>query len=196
MAWYEIAMASVALDPAYRRVSVDEFLRIDFGDAKAELIEGVIFMMAGAATQHNLVSGNVFATLRNKLRGTGCRPYGSDQAVRTGDGTIRYPDVSVFCGERAFPDDSRQLLLGEPTVVVEVLSPSTAQNDGHEKLPEYCALEAMKCVILIAPDGERIRKVERSADGGWTDRWLRADELLSIDVLDIELDRADIFARD
>ncbi len=189
-------MASLALDSAYRRVSVDEFLRMDFGDAKAELIDGVIFMMAGAASQHNLISGNVFATLRTTLRGSGCRPYGSDQAVRTGGGTIRYPDVSVFCGKSSFPDDSRQLLLGEPTVVVEVLSPSTALNDSHEKLPEYCALEAMKCVVLIAPDDERIRKVERGEDGSWTDRWLRADEPLSIATLNIDLDRADIFARD
>jgi Uma2 family endonuclease len=160
------------------------------------LIDGVIFMMAGAASQHNLVSGNVFAMLRTKLRGSGCRPYGSDQAVRTGAGTIRYPDVSVFCGKGALPEDARQLLLGNPTVVVEVLSPSTTQNDSHEKLPEYCALDTMKCVVLIAPDDERIRKVERGEDGGWTDRWLRADESLSVAALNIVIDRADIFARD
>ncbi len=189
-------MASVALDPAYRRVSADEFLRMDFGDAKAELIDGVIFMMAGAASLHNLIAGNVFIALGMRLRGTGCRPYGSDQAVRTGDSTIRYPDVSVFCGKSATPDHAKQMLLGEPTVVVEVLSSSTAQNDSLAKLPEYCALDAVKCVVLIASDDARIRKVERSADGGWADRWLRPDEELTIAALDITLDRADIFARD
>ena len=189
-------MASLALDPAYRRVTVKEFLRMDFGDAKAELIDGVIFMMAGAASLHNLVASNVLIALGTRLRGSGCRPYGSDQAVPTNDRTIRYPDVSVFCGKGALPDDAKQMLLGEPMVVVEVLSPSTAQNDQHEKLPEYCALASLKCVVLIAPDDERIRKVERGEDGGWTDRWLRADEALTIASLGVTLDRADIFARD
>ncbi len=189
-------MASVALDSAYRRVSIEEFLRMDFAEAKAELIDGVIFMMAGAASEHNLVAGNVFAALRTRLRGSGCRPYGSDQAVKTGTDTIRYPDTSVFCGTSAFPEEAGQALLGDPTLVIEVLSPSTTQNDSHEKLPEYCALSAMKCVVLIAPEGERIRKVERSADCGWTDRWLRQDESLSIVALQIEIERGEIFARD
>ena len=65
-------MASVALDPAYRRISVEEFLAMDFGDAKAELEDGLIYMMAGGSARHALIAGNIFVSLRNRPRGSGC----------------------------------------------------------------------------------------------------------------------------
>ena len=76
------------------------FLEIDFGEKKAELDNGVIRMMAGGTVRHAQVQGNIFGWLRQQLRGTGCRPYGSDMATATHDFSIRYPDVSVFCGPR------------------------------------------------------------------------------------------------
>ena len=188
-------MASLALDPAYRRVTVDEFLRMDFGDAKAELIDGVIFMMAGAASRHNLVAANVLIALGMKLRGSGCRPYGSDQAVRIDERNIRYPDVSVYCGDASVPDDFKQLLLGDPRLIVEVLSQTTSHNDEHEKLAEYRSLDGVQCVLLISPETERVRRVQRNADG-WSDGWRERGQDVRIDALDLTLTTADIFATD
>jgi Uma2 family endonuclease len=188
-------MASLALDSAYRRVSVNEFLRMDFGDAKAELIKGVIFMMAGADARHNLVSTNVAAALRLTLRGTGCRPYGSDQAVQTSSDTVRYPDVSVFCGAEAFPTDSKQMLLGIPRTIVEVLSPSTAINDQREKLVEYRALDGLDCILFVDPETERVRRVAREGSG-WTDLLLDCGSDVELATLGITLTAEDIFARD
>lgn len=88
-------MASIALDPAYRRVAVEDFLAMDFGGARAELDDGVILMMAGGSEVQSRVAGNIFAYLRVALRGTGCRPYNSDFATQTGERTVRLPDVSV-----------------------------------------------------------------------------------------------------
>ena len=69
---------ALACDSPYRRVSVAEFLEMDFGGAKAELVDGVIHMMAGGSEPHARIAANIIAALLPKLRGSGCRPYGSN----------------------------------------------------------------------------------------------------------------------
>ena len=90
----------MATRPDYPLLTAKAFLEIDFGEKKAELDNGVIRMMAGGTVRHAQVQGNIFGCLRQQLRGAGCRPYGSDMATATHDFSIRYPDVSVFCGPR------------------------------------------------------------------------------------------------
>lgn len=84
-------------DPAYRPITANEFLEMDFGtDEKFELVDGVICMITGGTQAHAWVQGNIFAWLRARLRGTGCRPYGSDMALQINDTNVRYPDVAVY----------------------------------------------------------------------------------------------------
>ena len=93
----------MATDPHYRLLTAEEFLRIDFGpEMKAELDNGVIRMMTGGTRAHARVQANLMTALGVALRGSGCRPYGSDMAVRTRDRSVRYPDITVDCGS---PDD-------------------------------------------------------------------------------------------
>lgn len=189
-------MASLALDPAYRRVTVREFLDMDFRGARAELEDGLIFMMAGGSEEHSRIAGNILAFLRQKLRGTGCRPYGSDFAAQTGDDTVRLPDVSVYCGNPSAAENARKKLLGDPVVVVEVLSPSTARLDQKTKLEEYRSLDGVRDILLVDPGTERVRHVRRNDLAEWVDGWLPAGadaELLSIGV---SLPHAEIFAAD
>ena len=69
-------MASLVLDPAYRRVTVREFLEMELGDAKAELVDGMILMMAGGSARHAAIAANLIGSLMARLRGSGCRPTG------------------------------------------------------------------------------------------------------------------------
>ncbi|MEH3047530.1 Uma2 family endonuclease [Sphingomonas adhaesiva] len=157
----------VPLEPADRRLTVEQFLDMDLDDTRAELEDGLICTMAGATEQHSRVAGNLLAALRVALRGKGYRPYGCNLAVRTGKRTIRFPDVSLYRNDPADRTKDKDRLLGDPTVVFEVLSPSTAAKDQKVKLEEYKALPGTSEVILIDPDGERIRRVHRTADGVW-----------------------------
>lgn len=187
-------MATIALDPAYRRVTVREFLAMDLGDAKAELVDGVILMMAGGTARHASIAGNVIAALRSKLRGSGCRPYGSDLAVRTGEGSIRFPDVSVYCREDVVAIDDNAQLIGDPRVIFEVLSPSTASNDQITKLAEYRALSGLRAVVFIDPETERVRVVDtaQARDPGWLPEGATVD----LPMLQTTLSHDEIFARD
>lgn len=87
-------------DPAYRPITADEFLEMDFGtDKKLELDNGVIYMMTGGTEPHAWVQGNIYVWLRHKLRGTACRPYGSEMGLRISDIDLRYPDISIYCDQ-------------------------------------------------------------------------------------------------
>ena len=189
-------MTQVALDPAYRRITVDEFLRMDFGDAKAELVDGVIHMMAGGRRRHNQVQMNVSIALGTRLRGSLCQPFGPDQAVLTGGSDIRYPDVSVYCGNLDNPNDDDALLLGDPKVIFEIMSESTKDYDQRYKLPEYRDLPGVSAIVLIFPDSEHIRLVTRTGIEAWFEVWLRSGEDLVINCLNITLPHSEIFARD
>lgn len=188
-------MASVALDPAYRRISVEEFLDMDFGGAPAELEDGLIYMMAGGTEAHSRVTANILVQLSIRLRGSGCRPYGPDFAIRTAERTVRLPDVSVYCNDPAAPGNERKKLLGDPPVVFEILSPSTFSYDQIVKLEEYRCLPGVQEIVLVDPIKERVRLIRREGVG-WEDDWLSAETDLSLASLSITIPHAEIFARD
>ena len=185
-------MASHPLNPAYRMMEVEEFLDLDMGDAKAELVDGTIWMMAGGSPTHAAVATNVIITLGSRLRGSGCRPYGSDMPLRTGAASIRFPDVTVYCNNPAGLENDGKRLLDHARVVFEVLSPSTASNDQIAKLAEYRALESVEAVVFVDPDNQRVRLIDRDGNGAW----LATGADLRIDPLNVTLTHDEIFARD
>jgi Uma2 family endonuclease len=69
-------------------------------ETKHELIDGEPLAMAGGSEGHNIIQGNLFASALAKLRGSPCRPFPSDMAVKTGFQKGRYPDVTIDCGPR------------------------------------------------------------------------------------------------
>ena len=185
-------MATLPLDPAYRRVTVSEFLALDLGEAKAELVDGVILMMAGGSVRHAAIAANLILALGNRLKGSGCRPYGSDLAMRTGKASIRFPDVSVYCRDDAPAEPGDPKLIGDPRVIFEVISLSTGSNDQITKLAEYRARPGVKAVVFVDPDNERVRVVDTAQPGD--SAWLPAGSDVHLPALGITLPHAEIFA--
>ncbi|MBB5710608.1 Uma2 family endonuclease [Sphingomonas xinjiangensis] len=109
------------------------------------------------------MQGNIFFALRQRLRGTGCAPFNSDIAVRTHDGSIRYPDVAVY-GGRGEADDE-QKAFDDPRVVFEILSAGTARTDLRVKLPEYQLLASVDTIVFVDIASERLRVVQRTGPG-------------------------------
>ena len=180
-------MASLAMNPAYIAMEVEDFLDLDLGDHKAELVDGVIYMMAGGSEPHAAIAANLIIALGNKLRGSGCRPYGSDMPLRTRERSIRFPDVTVYCGK-----EGTERLLDNPKIVFEVLSPSTAANDQFVKLNEYLALTPVEHVVFVDPDKARVRRIDRDGSG----EWQQSGTALDLPGLGITLTDAEIFAED
>jgi Uma2 family endonuclease len=184
------------LDPAYRKITADEFLAMDFGtDRKFELADGVIVSMTGGTEPHSWVKGNIHSWLRTRLRGSGCRPYDSDMAVWISETQLRYPDVSIYCDQPARDALRATKALADPTVVIEVLSPSTAALDQGEKLAEYKGIASIRTIAYVDPDAELCRTVERLEDG-WLDHIFSGTRGIEIPSLDLVIPHSEIFARD
>lgn len=185
----------MATQPNYPLLTAEEFLEIDFGDRKAELDNGVIRMMAGGSARHAQVQVNILVALAPRLRGTGCAPYISDMATRTRDHSIRYPDVTVYCGRNGPANDDLKSF-DDPRVIFEVLSAGTARTDLRVKLDEYKDLPSVDTIVFVDIATERLRVVQRTGPNGWSELIHQEPASLPLPLLKIELAHDEIFARD
>lgn len=184
----------MATEPEYPLLTAREFLEIDFGELKAELDNGVIRMMAGGTARHARVQLNIQLALASRLRGTGCTPYGSDMATRTHDISIRYPDVTVFCGHDKNGDDDAKAF-DDPRVIFEVLSAGTARTDLRVKLSEYRALASVETIVFVDIATEKLRVVQRTGPHSWSEVE-NSQEAIPLPSFGFELPYDEIFARD
>lgn len=84
----------------------------------------------------------------------------------TATGDYLYPDISVVCGESDIVHNKQDMLLN-PTLVIEVLSPSTEKLDRGRKFLSYRALNSLQEYLLIAQDEVLVERFVRQADGQW-----------------------------
>ena len=126
-------MGHAARQPA---MTAAEFLAWEAGQVERhEFVSGEVFAMAGAGAGHAMVAGNLYMALRQHLRGTPCRTFMSDMKLHAEtSGSYFYPDVFVTCSAS---DRTSQLVMREPTLVIEVLSPGTAAYDRGAKFAHY-----------------------------------------------------------
>ncbi len=188
-------MATAAPEPYL--ITVEQFLAIvwDDSDAKAELDNGVIRMMAGGSGAHGRIQSRLIGTLFAKLRGTGCTPYGSDTGLRTHDLSLRYPDISVYCG-RDGPDNDHLQAFDDPKLVVEILSPSTKRRDIERKLPEYRAVPGLRHILYIDPETETVRLFTRTGLRAWNEAEFSDGEQVELTEFGFALVWSDIFGRE
>lgn len=185
----------MAAQPDTVLLTAEQFLEIQFpSDVKAELDNGVIRMMAGGSRAHARVQRNILVALGNALLGSGCQPFGSDFAVETASGSVRYPDVSVDCGEESDANDADRVLT-DPRVIVEVLSPTTRRSDEGVKLNEYRALPSVDTIALVDPDAGRLRVLQRTGPDAWSDVTFREQGDLVLPSLGVTVSHAAIFTR-
>ena len=186
-------MASLLALSWPRLLTVEEFLQIDFGpELKAELDDGYIRMMAGGSRAHARVQMNLYRFLGGALRGTGCRPFGSDMGVQTRELALRYPDLTIDCGKAG--DAPSDQVLGNPRVLIEVLSPTTRDYDLRVKKAEYREIDSVRTIAFIDPEAGTL-SISQRIEGGWTDSLFAAADL-SLPDLGIVVPHAEIFAAD
>ena len=141
-------------------------------ETKSEYLRGEMFAMSGASREHNLIVGNVSRELGQQLRQRPCEVYQADMRVKVSStGLYTYPDVTVVCGEPQFEDGEVDTLLN-PTVLVEVLSPSTADYDRGGKFAHYRRLASLQEYVLISQDRPLVEHYVRQD----SDQWLLTEQ--------------------
>jgi Uma2 family endonuclease len=162
---------------------------------KHEFLDGVVYARAGASPEHAAVTANVVGLLRSGLQGKRCRVFSSDLRIRvekTGLGT--YPDASVICDRVALdPGDPKGHTALNPTLLAEVLSPSTEDYDRGEKLSHYKRIESLREVMLVAHDEQRVDLWRRSGRG-WTQLTFHADQSVILESAGCSLSLSEIYS--
>lgn len=136
-------------------------------EGRTEYVAGEIFAMVGASEPHNLIVGNILASLHGQMKGRPCRVYANDLRVRIeAADACCYPDVLVVCGEVRFQDGRRDVVLN-PVLIVEVLSPSTEAYDRGDKFALYRHLPSLRAYLLVSQRRMHAELYTRGADGRW-----------------------------
>jgi Uma2 family endonuclease len=154
------------------RLTPEQYLEIERkADFKSEYFDGEMFAMSGGLLRHALISAELVTTLTVALRGRNCRVAGSDLRIGVSkNGPFFYPDASVYCGEPQLADEFKDTLLN-PTLVIEVLSPSSEAYDRGKKFAAYRKIESLREYVLVSQNEAIIESYARQPganDLKWT----------------------------
>jgi Uma2 family endonuclease len=165
-------------------------------DYKSEYIHGERRPMPGASQKHNLIATNILASLHAQLRTQPCEVYPSDMRIKVeATELITYPDISVVCGEPRFDDSHRDTLIN-PTILIEVLSPSTAAYDRGEKSENYRQISSLLAYLLVAQDRMHVEHYSRQPDGSWLfTEFKRPEDHLVLTAIQSELRLNEIYEK-
>ncbi|MDE2749132.1 MAG: Uma2 family endonuclease [Chloroflexota bacterium] len=149
-----------------RQMTVEEYLAFDeASEIQHEFIDGELIPMPGGSGPHNLIAASATTALGVALVDRDCYVFGSQMRVQIDETKYLYPDVSVVCGEPAYGDDNKVILLN-PTVVVEVTSPSSLTTDHVDKVAYYGAVPSIQGYLILDQDRAFAAWYTR-AESGW-----------------------------
>lgn len=180
--------------PSY--TTPEEYLRLERASLdKHEYLNGEVVAMAGASKDHNRITFDLARHLAARLDSGRCEVFVSDMRVRlSAINSYVYPDIVVVCGEPAFEDDVTDTLLN-PTVIIEVLSPSTERYDRAEKFAAYRSLASIQTIVLVAQDAVGIDSFTRRGDAWAIERVAELDGTLHLEPPGCDVAVADIYRR-
>ncbi len=158
---------TVAVKPP-KTITPDEYLeRERKAVRKSEYYAGEVFLMAGVSPNHNRIAGNVLTELNGGLRGQKYEAFGSDQRLYVKkNGLYTYPDVLVVCGRIEY-DNRDSDAITNPLLIVEVLSPSTANYDRGGKFELYRDIPSFGEYVLIHQNKVHVEHHLRDDEGRW-----------------------------
>ncbi len=160
-----------------------------------EFVGGEILAMAGGTPAHSLIAANLIREIGNALRGSACRTYTNDLRIAAPAGEMyTYPDLSVVCGEPQFdPADADTLI--NPTLLVEVLSPSTESWDRGGKFAYYRRIPSLKEYLLVSQDRPRVERYLRQGEDWLLTEFSGRDAVLTLGSVPAQVSLAEIYAR-
>jgi Uma2 family endonuclease len=174
----------------------EEYLEMErAAEFRSEYISGEVFAMAGASFEHGIIISNLTRLLNTQLDEEPCIVIPNDLRVQAKvTGPYFYPDAVVVCDKPRFGDERNDTLLN-PTVIIEVLSPSTEAYDRGEKFIHYRRIESLREYLLVAQNTPRIERFVRQGDF-----WLMAEAAgleasLSLETIDCTLELSSVYRK-
>lgn len=184
--------------PTKKYLSPEEYLEFERAALdKHEYLNGEIFAMSGAKMADVRICGNIGTSLNNQLKDRLCQTFQSDLRVHIpATGLYTYPDVLAVCGEPVLVDDTYLDTLLNPVLIIEVLSPSTAEYDRGPKFDHYKTIESLKEYVLVWQDKKRVARYTKRDDSSWVLTDFIGDEaLIELTSINCSLSTDDIYDR-
>jgi Uma2 family endonuclease len=182
----------------HQTMSEDEYFEmLEKSVDKYEYWDGIAVAMAGAQPDHVSAEGNIFGELFQQLRGSDCRPKGSNQAVKlSGNKGYVFPDITVVCGKPEYVINRGIGCLLNPVLVVEVLSRTTANIDETDKLLAYTSIRTIREYLVVHSDQYMVKLYSRrTSDELWNVRLFGGlDDLVTLESCGCRLTLAEIYA--
>lgn len=156
-----------------------------------------VHAMSGAAYSHHVIASNIQGELYARLKGKPCQPFGSDMRVYIPQNTLyTYPDVSVFCGDPAIQGEEESSSAIGPSVIFEILSPSTKNHDRGEKFKLYRDIPSLREYILIDSLSVRAEAFRLNTNNHWElEEYTTIHDVLHIPFLNISLPLQALYER-
>lgn len=178
--------------------TAEEYLALErVSEMRHEYLGGCVYAMAGESPEHSTIRFNLAGILHAQLRDSPCRGFSPNMKVRTDEGGLyAYPDLMVVCGEPGFHDQRRDVVVN-PTVIFEVLSPSTESYDRGEKFLRYSTqIATLTDYLLVSQAKALIEHYSRQPDGTWLYSTVSGlSETLSLASIDCRLPLEEIYSR-
>jgi Uma2 family endonuclease len=152
-----------------RRYTLEEYLELDrTSEERLEFRDGEVFCMSGGSEWHYEIESNIHSFLKASLRTRGCRVFTGNVRIKVPSAPpYRYADVSALCGEAKFEEIGGVDALVNPTLLVEVLSPSTEAYDRGEKFSHYKSIPTLRDYLLVAQHHPHVTHLFKDGDGKW-----------------------------
>ena len=145
--------------PAHKPTLADYLVWEEAQPERHEFYRGEFFAMVGGRRINGLVTGNLYAALRQRLQGSPCKAFFESMKLQVADDAIFYPDLFVTCDAA---DLKTEQVFRQPLLVVEVLSDSTQAFDRGLKFAAYRQLDSLREYALIDPDSRRVEVFRRN----------------------------------
>lgn len=173
-------------------MTVDEYLAFEEGsEIKHEYIDGEIYPMTGGKLNHSAIAFNTMFSLGTLLRNQDFRIYTSDMRIRVGETRFVYPDLSVVRGTPQTSDQSTSLL--NPTLVVEVTSPSSIDYDRVVKREYYSNVPSLQAYLVIDQHRVLVEMYTRAEVGWHLQSFADLESVVSVQALGCDLALGDIY---
>ncbi len=176
-------------------MTLEEYLEFDYNaEGRYEFFDGEVVEMSGGSPEHSLLGNQVGRLLGNKLVPKGCSVYNSEVQIKVPALLpYRYGDVSALCGTPVYEDLGSQKLLVNPTLIVEVLSPSTEKYDRDLKFKAYKSIESLREYLLISQETKFVTLYTKYNEKFWFQSEYVEGETLKLESLDCDLSVDEIY---
>jgi Uma2 family endonuclease len=180
--------------PKTKLTPAEYLAREEKAETWSEYFAGEIFAKEETSIEHNQIKENLSGELGYRLKNSPCQSFSSDQRLKVDPtGLYTYPDLMIVCGPVERDPINRHTIVN-PTVLLEVLSPSTEAYDRGAKFLQYQTIPSVREIVLVGEIARVVQVFERQEDGSWSLRTF-ADPSVSIRLssVAIEIPMSDVF---